>query len=108
MSMTAVPISIRLVRAAMADSNENGELPLEVVHPDERPVDAELLRRLRQLYGLEQRVGRRPACASRGPPASDRTTGTDLLHTDVSAGQAVPSPSPVPSSPAVVAGVTGT
>ena len=62
MSMTAVPISIRLVRAADRGQQRErgGQLPLEVVHADERPVDPEVLGRLGQLDGLQQRVGGGP------------------------------------------------
>ena len=68
MSMTAVPISIRLVRAAMALSSGNGDAELagEVVDAHEGAVEAELLSRHRELDRLAQGVLR-----GRGPRAGD-------------------------------------
>jgi hypothetical protein len=51
MSITPVPVSIRLVRAPMAASRGK-------VHPEVRAVGPELLSRHRQLDGLQQRVRR--------------------------------------------------
>ena len=107
-SMTAVPISIRLVRAAMADSNGNGDASC------------------RSKWCTRTNAPSMPSCsaacassmvcssasnadrvASREPPASDRTTGTrssswpsqrqpDCAHSVT-----------VPGRPAGVAGAAG-
>ena len=57
--MTAVPISIRLVRAPIAASSGNGEASWRaiVVDAEVGAVRADLLRRDREIDRLEQRVG---------------------------------------------------
>ena len=76
--MTAVPISIRLVRAPIAASSGNGrgELPREVVDAEVGAVRAELLGRDRQLDRLQQRVRRRSHLPSAATTSNGRTTGT--------------------------------
>ena len=82
MSITAVPISIREVRAPTAASSGNGDaqLPGEVVHPEVGAVRAQLLGGHRQLDGLQQRVRGRPGPRVRsvGPVAEGEET--DVLH----------------------------
>ena len=61
MSMTAVPISIRLVFAPhrRQQRKRRAELAGEVMHAEVGPVRAELLGRDGQVDRLQQRVGRR-------------------------------------------------
>ena len=61
MSITPVPISIRLVLAPMAASSGNGEDSWlrEVMHPEVRAVGPELLGRDSEIDGLEQCIGGR-------------------------------------------------
>jgi hypothetical protein len=57
-----------------------GQLPLEVVHADERPVDPEVLGRLGQLDGLQQRVGGGPGLRPRSRPPVTERQETNPLH----------------------------
>src|SRR3954454_1877927 len=82
MSITPVPISIRLVRAPTAARSGNGEASWrgELVDPVVRAVDADLLGRHRQVDGLQQRVGGGPRLGlRRGRPVAERQE-TDVLH----------------------------
>jgi len=61
-----------------------GQLPLEVMDADERPVDAEVLRRLGQFDGLQQRVGGSASLRAGGrAPVAERQEA-DLLHAHLS------------------------
>ena len=82
--MTAVPISMRLVRAPIAASSGNGERELagEVVDPEVGAVGAQLLGGDRQLDGLEQRVRRGPHLGVRRRRPVPEGQEPDLLHGD--------------------------
>ena len=81
MSITAVPISMRLVRAPIAASNGKGdaELPSEVMDADERAVDTELLGGDRELDRLDEGI-RAVRVASRGRLPVPEREETEALH----------------------------
>ena len=82
MSMTAVPISMRLVFAPTAarSGKRRSELAGEVVNAEIRPVRAQLLGRDGQIDGLQERVGRRARLRlRRGRPVPEREEA-DFFH----------------------------
>ena len=85
MSMTAVPISMRLVlRAAGREQRERrAELAGEVMHPEIGPVRAELLGRDGELDRLQQRVGRRARLRLRRRRPMAEGEEADVFHGDV-------------------------
>ena len=85
MSITPVPISIRLVLAPTAASSGNGEAELagEVVHPEVGAVGAQLLRRDGQLDRLGQHVGGGPGLGTGDRRPMPERQEADLLHPDV-------------------------
>ncbi len=81
-SITAVPISIRDVRAPTAASSGNGDPSCRAkwCTPEVGAVRAQLLGGHRQVDGLQQRVRRRPGPrVRRGGPVSQGEE-TDALH----------------------------
>src|SRR4030081_412484 len=82
MSMTAVPISIRLVFAPTAANSGNGEASWggEVMDPEIGPVRAELFGGNGEIDRLQQRIGGRARLRlRRGRPMPEREK-TDLFH----------------------------
>src|SRR5260221_4910456 len=81
MSITPVPISIRLVLTPIAASRgKGGELAGEMVDADERPVDPDLLGGDRELHRLAQRIAAIVGQAAARVPRAEREEA-DLLWT---------------------------
>ena len=82
MSITAVPISMRLVLAPIAARSGNGDAELagEVMHAEIRSVRAKFFGGDGQVDGLQERIGCRPGLRlGRGRPVSERQKA-DFLH----------------------------
>jgi hypothetical protein len=82
MSMTAVPISMRLVRAPTAASRGKGrgELAREVMHAEVRAVHAQALGFDGEVDGLQERVGGGLGCGLRGGRPVAEGEEADFLH----------------------------